>query len=299
MNQKLKKGAIYGGAGFGALALFYTAYLGFCVLMHVPPERIAILGKYLAKHAEEHEEHPAVADEHAIDADALESGAATTVASSDAHDTATEVAAADGEHDQAHGPVAPAPADVKANRGPAKAGLGVLSTFSIDAPMSAYQMERLVDELKAARGALDKENEAFAKRTRALYSRERLLTEREQQVDERLAQLDKLKVELADRLAQVEAGETALAQEKAALALGAANGETATNATSAAGLATLFQTGEPADLAKRLLQLSPLEAARMLRTLSDDRAAQLLNALPPDKWKDYATTYGQLPKPVQ
>ncbi|TAJ21576.1 MAG: hypothetical protein EPO68_04425 [Planctomycetota bacterium] len=292
MKPKLKKSLIYGGAGVGALALFYTAYLGFCVLMHVPPERIALIGKYLAQPAASHDEHAQPADEHAIDSAALAENAANDPEPA-AHATASA------EHDASSEPVAPAAADIRGNRGPAKAGLGVLSTFSVESPMSAYQMERLVEELKASRAGLDREFVALGKRTRALDSRERLLGEREQQVDERLAQMEKLKTELADRLAKVEEGEALLAQQQAALATGAANGDNTTAAATAAGLATLFQTGEPADLAKRLLQLSPLDAARMLRTLGDDRAAQLLNALPPDKWKDYATTYGQLPKPVQ
>lgn len=292
MNAKLKQGLLWGGGGVGALALFYTAYLGFCVLMHVPPERIALIGKYLAKPEAEQDEHATPADEHAIDQEAL---AEATTAEAEAAHAAASRAEEGAEHGDPSEPVAPSPAEARASRGPAKAGLGVLSTFSVDSPMSAYQLERLVDDLKNTRAALDKEHGLIAKRTRALDSRERLLGEREQQVDERLAQMDKLKAELADRLAKVEEGEAALAREKAALASGSATGDT----TTAAGLATLFQTGEPSDLAKRLLQLSPLEAARMLRTLGDDRAALLLNALPPDKWKDYATTYGQLPKPVQ
>jgi hypothetical protein len=298
MNPKFKKGLLYGGGGIGALALFYTAYLGFCVAMHVPPEKIAFIGKYLAAPAEP-------GDEHAV---AEADGGATHAAAEDPHaleleethapgTTAADTAASGHGTESGHGATeavhAPPVARTQAPRTPAKAGLGVLSTFSLESPLSAYQLERLADELKQARAQLEEEKAVYSKKGRNLDARERLLEERERQIEEHVADMEKLKRELADRLAQVEQAEAAAKQ--------LASGHGTASASESAfqppsGLAGLFATGEAPDLAKRLLQLSPLDAAQVLRALPDERAALLLNALPPEKWKDYATTYGQLPK---
>ncbi|MBM3976301.1 MAG: hypothetical protein FJ299_04845 [Planctomycetes bacterium] len=278
MNPKLKQGVMFGGIGVGALTVFFAAYLGFCVMLGVPPKKIALIGPYIASHKKTDLEQASASG-------SPESKAATPR-------TETEVAT---------GPTVPAPQPVvapqpqAAPRQPARASLGVLSAFSLESPLSASQLAQLVDDLRTARAALQAEEKALAARQHEADARVLLLAERERQIEERMTDLDEIKSELLARELEVRRLESELAARQSAPVDALPPGS---DPEALAALAGLFQTGKPDELSKRLVQLSPAEAAPVLRALSDERAAQILNALPTEKWKAYATAYGKAPKPA-
>jgi flagellar motility protein MotE (MotC chaperone) len=247
-------------------------------MLGVPPKKIALIGPYISSHKK---------------ADLAEADDPVSPESQPAGPRPeSEVAAA---------PVAAAPQPAvvpptqPAARPPARAGLGVLSAFSLDSPLSASQLAQLVDDLRTARAALQTEEKALAARQRDADARALLLDERERQIEDRMADLDEIKSELLARELEVRRLETEMAARQSAPVDALPPGA---DPTALAALAGLFQTGKPDELSKRLLQLSPAEAAPVLRALSDERAAQILNALPTDKWKGYATAYGKAPRPA-
>jgi flagellar motility protein MotE (MotC chaperone) len=261
MSAKFGKFAEIAFFSFSGLCFFAVAFMGFVAAAGVPLNEVAVVGSMFHVSAPEggagHGESggSAVTDAHAGERSGGD-------AAESAHGGADEGSAAD------HGAVQVAHS----------AGLGVLAAFSLEAPYRAEELEELVNALRAERLELDA-------REAELADREGWMRERQAQVTAQIETLQELRAALDTKQRELELREAEVKGQE----------DTAANARTAhlGEMARLFESGEPEELAPRLVQFTPEEAGRMLRALSPERAVELLNALPSEQWKAYSESYGR------
>jgi len=163
---------------------------------------------------------------------------------------------------------------------PLVAKLGVLETFSMQAPYSSSELKKLVEDLKAK----DRELEL---RQGNLNQRESILDQRAELLDERYADLRELFARLEERAAELDLREAEIERAEDAKA--------AREEQSWDTLSQLFADGDAEELSGKLLGYEPEQAARLLQRLDPDRAKELLEALPEERWRAYAEAFSAIP----
>ena len=169
---------------------------------------------------------------------------------------------------------------VDARPKPRIAKLGVLDTFSMEAPYSSAELKELVEDLKAK----DRELEL---RHGELDQREALLDQRAELLDERYADLRQLFARLEQRAAELDLREAEIGRTEDA--------EAAREEQGWDTLSQLFADGDAEELSGKLLGYEPEQAARLLQRLEPDRAKELLEALPEERWRAYAEAFSAIP----
>jgi hypothetical protein len=163
---------------------------------------------------------------------------------------------------------------------PQIAKLGVLETFSMQAPYSSSELKKLVEDLKAK----DRELEL---RHGELNQRESILDQRAELLDEKYADLRELFGRLEERAEELDLREAEIGR--------AEDAKTAREEESWDTLSQLFADGDAEELSGKLLGYEPEQAARLLQRLDPDRAKELLEALPEERWQAYAEAFSAIP----
>ncbi len=162
----------------------------------------------------------------------------------------------------------PAPAHPAPAQPPMTAG--VLSAFVLPSPFDTDELRDLQTKLEEKLASLAAESAHQERRARELDDWQRAL-------EARALEIAALRESIAAP-AGAATPDAAAAQAQASVA---------DTPESWRALAPLFEEGDAADLAARLVDFPPEDAANILRGLEPERAAAILNALPKDKYKPF------------
>lgn len=147
---------------------------------------------------------------------------------------------------------------------------GILSAFAMPSPFDADELRGLQTKLEERLASLAAESANQERRTRELDDWQRAL-------EARAIEIAALRESIAAQASAASPGAAAVQAQPSA----------ADTPQSWRALAPLFEEGDAADLAARLVDFAPEDAANILRGLEPERAAAILNALPKDKYKPF------------